>query len=145
MKTSLACLILLAAGAANAAAPTGLAGKFTGQDISGMYDCTGDDAREGKYTGTVKLALIKAQSTGEYGAYSFSLDVPGFGVYKGQAAVQGLHMAVHFALADQSTHDYGTGIATLAKNGAGKWSFIKYYYEPEFKDGNHGIERCVQR
>jgi hypothetical protein len=152
MKTILACLILPALGGAHAAAPAALAapaaklaGQFAGQDISGTYDCTGEDAREGKYTGTVTLALVKAQSTGEYGAYSFSLDVPGFGVYKGQAAVQGAHMAVHFALPDQATHDYGTGIATLARSGAGKWSFTKYYYEPEFKDGNHGIERCVQR
>lgn len=149
MKTRVACLILLAAAAgaaaAHAAAPAPLAGRFTGQDISGTYDCTGDDAREGKYTGTVTLALVAAQSTGDYGAYRFSLQVPGFGTYRGQAAVQGTHMAVHFALPDQTTRDYGTGIATLTRSAGGKWSFTKYYYEPEFKGGNHGIERCVQR
>ena len=152
MKTRVACLILLTAAAAHAtdtkpARPLAgkLAGAFAGQDISGTYDCTGDDAREGKYTGTVTLALVAAQSTGDYGAYSFSLQVPGFGTYRGQAAVQGTHMAVHFALPDQTTRDYGTGIATLARSAVGKWSFTKYYYEPEFKGGNHGIERCVQR
>lgn len=153
MNTRVACLILLAAAGAHAAPAAPLAGKlagklagnFAGQDIGGTYDCTGDDAREGKYTGTVTLALIAAQSTGDYGAYSFSLQVPGFGTYRGQAAVQGMHMAVHFALPDQTTRDYGTGIATLTRSAAGKWSFTKYYYEPEFKGGNHGIERCVQR
>ena len=28
---------------------------------------------------------------------------------------------------------------------AGKWSFSKYYYEPEFKGGNYGTETCRQR
>jgi hypothetical protein len=54
-------------------------------------------------------------------------------------------MGVHFALTDQSTKDYGTGIATFAKGKKGKWVFEKYYYEPEFKGGNYGTERCVQR
>jgi hypothetical protein len=141
MKTVLACLLLAIAGSA-AAAP---ARPFTGADISGTYDCTGDDAKEGKYTGTVTLALVREQSTAGFGAYRFSLQVPEYGTYVGQAAVAGSHMAVHFALPDQATRDYGTGIATLAKNKAGKWTFSKYYYEPEFKGGNYGTERCVQR
>jgi hypothetical protein len=28
---------------------------------------------------------------------------------------------------------------------AGKWTFKKYYYEPEFKAGNFGMEDCTQR
>jgi hypothetical protein len=139
MKLILGCVLLCAA--------TGVFAKpaYTGTDISGTYDCTGDDAHEGKYTGTVKLTLVKEQSTGEYGAYGFSLEVPGYGTYKGQAATHGKQMAVHFALPDQTTRDYGTGIATLARSSAGKWSFSKYYYEPEFKGGNYGTEHCVQR
>lgn len=118
---------------------------FTGPDYSGTYDCKGDDAHEGPYTGTVTLALVRAQSTGRYGAYSFRLEVPGYGTYPGQAAADGDRMGIHFALTDQTTKDYGTGIATFRKDGRGRWTFVKYYYEPEFKGGNHGLERCTRR
>ena len=118
---------------------------FTGHDFSGVYDCTGDDSHEGKYTGTVTMKLVPAQSSGEYGAYQFKLEVPNYGTYSGQAAAKGTHAAMHFALSDQSTKDYGTGIASFQKNKAGKWSFSKYYYEPEFKGGNYGMEQCTHR
>jgi hypothetical protein len=130
------CLPVLAA----AAAP-----PYTGPDYSGTYDCKGQDSHEGPYTGTVTMALVPAQSTGRFGAYSFKLEVPGYGVYPGQAAAQGNKVAIHFALTDQSTQDYGTGIATFRKTRAGKWQFEKYYYEPEFKGGNWGLESCTQR
>jgi hypothetical protein len=118
---------------------------FSGTDFSGVYDCAGDDDHEGKYTGTVTLELVPAQSFGEYGAYQFKLEVPGYGTYPGQAAARGRQMAIHFALTDQSTKDYGTGIASFAKGKGGKWSFHKFYYEPEFKGGNFGVEDCVRR
>jgi hypothetical protein len=118
---------------------------FTGQDFSGVYDCTGDDSHEGKYTGTVTLQLVPSQSLNNYGAYTFKLEVPSYGTYSGQAAAHGTNVAMHFALADQSTKDYGTGIANFKKNKAGKWSFSKYYYEPEFKGGNYGSEKCTLR
>jgi hypothetical protein len=57
----------------------------------------------------------------------------------------GQRSANNFALTDQSTQDYGTGIASFSKNKAGKWSFSKYYYEPAFKGGNFGMERCTQQ
>ncbi|GAB3464793.1 hypothetical protein [Azotobacter salinestris] len=91
------------------------------------------------------LELVRAQSFDQYGAYNFKLEVPGYGTYLGQAAAQGTHMGVYFALTDQSTRDNGTGIASLVRNEAGKWTFDKYYYEPEFKGGNFGTEKCVQR
>lgn len=118
---------------------------FTGHDFSGVYDCTGDDSHEGKYSGTVTMELVKSQSVNQYGAYKFKLEVPGYGAYLGQAAASGTHAGIHFALQDQSTKDYGTGIASFKKNKAGKWSFSKYYYEPEFKGGNYGAEECTQR
>ena len=136
MKKLLSLLALaLAAGGAHAAQP----------DYSGVYDCTGDDHHEGKYTGTVTLQLVKEQSIASHSAYNFKLEVPGYGVYPGQAAASGSQMAIHFALTDQSTKDYGTGLAAFKKNRAGKWTFSKYYYEPEFKGGNYGLEECVQR
>lgn len=118
---------------------------FTGHDFSGVYDCTGDDSHEGQYTGTVTMLLVPSQSLNQYGAYTFKLEVPDYGTYLGQAAANGTHAAMHFALSDQSTKDYGTGIANFKKNKAGKWSFTKYYFEPEFKGGNYGIEQCSQR
>ena len=118
---------------------------FVGPDFSGEYECTGVDAHEGKYTGKVTLKLVPSQSTGTYGAYSFKLDVPGYGAYPGHAAANGTQMAIYFALTDQSTKDYGTGIANFTKNKNGKWTFHKYYYEPEFKTGNYGEEDCTLR
>jgi len=118
---------------------------FTGQDFSGVYDCTGDDAHEGKYQGTVTLTLNRNQSVGQHGAYDFRLEVPDFGVYLGEAAADGHNMAMHFALTDQKTKDYGTGIATIKKNKQGRLSFRKFYYEPEYKGGNYGTEDCVRR
>lgn len=118
---------------------------FTGQDFSGIYGCTGDDSHEGKYTGTVTMELVQSQSLNNYGAYKFKLEVPNYGTYQGQAAAHGNNVAMHFALTDQTTKDYGTGIANFKKNKAGKWSFSKFYYEPEFKGGNYGTEECTLR
>ncbi len=118
---------------------------FVGQDYSGVYACTGNDAHEGKYTGTVTMTLDRNQSTGRYGAYSFKLEVPGFGVYLGQAVGEDGRLAIHFALSEPSTKDYGTGIATIHKGKDGKFSFNKFYYEPEYKGGNTGTETCAQK
>jgi len=140
MKTWIALLMLAAVPALAQAKPA-----FTGPDYSGVYDCTGDDAHEGKYTGTVTMTLDPAQSVGSHGAYQFKLEVPGFGAYLGQAVSEGDRIAMYFALTDQKTRDYGTGLATVKKDGKGRTSFHKFYYEPEFKGGNYGTEDCVLR
>ncbi|MCG2576862.1 hypothetical protein LZ012_07630 [Dechloromonas sp. XY25] len=118
---------------------------FTGPDFSGTYDCTGQDSHEGPYTGVVTLARVDSQSTGPHGAYAFKLEVPGYGSYPGHAASRGKTMAIHFANTDPAPKDFGTGIASFARAKSGKWSFAKYYYEPEFKGGNFGTEVCTQR
>lgn len=138
--SAFALVALLQACTAHAALPA-----FNGPDFSGTYDCTGQDHHEGPYTGTVTLERVAAQSTGAHGAYTFSLDVPGYGIYRGHAASRGRQMAIHFALPDQSTRDYGTGIAHFERSRSGQWRFRKFYYEPEFKDGNHGFEDCLRR
>jgi len=140
LKKWLPILALLAGATVASAKPA-----FTGPDFSGIYACSGNDDHEGNYAGTVTLELVPAQSLKQYGAYRFKLEVPGYGTYPGQAAANGRQVAIHFALTDQATKDYGTGIATFRKNKKGKWMFSKYYYEPEFKGGNFGIEECVQR
>lgn len=118
---------------------------FTGQDLTGVYDCTGEDAREGKYKGTVTMTLKPEQSTGQYGAYHFKLEAQGFGTYLGEAAADGDKVAIHFALNEPNSKDAGTGIATFKKNTQGKQTFHKFYYEREYKGGNYGFEDCVQR
>lgn len=146
--TTLAATCLAAAAHLAHAAPQ----PYTGPDYSGTYDCKGQDDHEGAYTGVVTLALVRSQSSGVYGAYSFKLDVPGYGSYPGQAAAKGRTMGIHFALTDPSTQDFGTGIAEFdrvtLKDKPGKpsrWRFHKYYYEPAFKGGNFGTEDCTQR
>lgn len=118
---------------------------FTGQDYSGVYDCKGLDSHEGPYDGVVTMQLIREQSTGEYGAYSFKLEVPGYGTYLGHAAARGKSAAMYFALTDPAPKDYGTGVAEFSTNADGKLTFHKFYYEPEFKGGNYGHEDCTQR
>jgi len=136
----MACVVLLSllAGAA-------LAKPYQGPDYSGSYDCKGDDHQEGAYTGVVTLELVKEQSDGAYGAYRFKLEVPGFGAYPGHAASEGGRMAIYFANTDSAEKDFGTGIARFRKGKDGKWSFTKFYFEPEYKGGNHGMEWCHQR
>ncbi|KAB2970104.1 hypothetical protein [Zoogloea sp.] len=118
---------------------------FRGEDFSGIYDCTGQDSQEGPYKGTVTLELEPAHSEGKLGAYRFKLEVPDYGAYPGHAAANGRQMGIYFANTDPAPRDFGTGIASFSRNKAGKWTFSKYYYEPEFKGGNHGTEHCVQR
>lgn len=116
-------------------------------NFSGIYDCKVSDHQEGALTGVVTLELVKEQSIKQYSAYNFKLEVPGFGEYLGHAAANGNNnsMAIYFAHTDTSARDYGTGIASFKRNHLGKWEFSKYYYEPEFKGGNYGMEECVQR
>lgn len=137
--------LALALALAMACASAGAQPAFTGPDLSGTYACKGDDSKEGPYTGTVTLTLVRAQSTGRHGAYDFKLEVPGYGAYPGHAAARGTQMAIHFANTNPATRDYGTGIASFTRNKAGKWTFSKYYYEPEFKGGNFGTENCTQK
>lgn len=114
-------------------------------DFSGVYRCTGDDAHEGKYTGTVTMTLKPEHSKGPYASYDFKLEVPEYGTYLGHAAANGNVAAMHFALTDQLTKDYGTGIAQFKVNKQGQLSFHKFYFEPEFKGGNTGLEDCIRQ
>lgn len=142
----LALCLVIPTGAALAQTPASAATpKYTGPDYSGVYTCTGEDKADGKFTGKVTLTLVRAQSTGVYGAYNFKLEAPPFGVYLGEGAAQGRQMAMRFANTDQKDKDYGTAIATFSRTRAGKWLFRSYYYEPEYKGGNHGTEECVRQ
>lgn len=119
-------------------------------DYSGVYDCKGNDAHEGAYTGTVKMKRIPEHQLGRYQSYEFTLQVPDYGTYQGHAVAQGSFVAVHFALPMQAGkyggkhQDFGTGIAQFSK-AKDRWTFKKFYYEPLYKGGNTGTETCVQR
>jgi len=119
--------------------------SFTGPDFTGVYACTGRDAHEGDYKGKVTLKLKKQHSQAQYASYDFLLEVPGFGKYPGHMAANGLNAAMYFALEDQSTQDFGTGISQFSKNAKGQWQFHKFYFEPQFKGGNSGFEDCVKQ
>ena len=114
-------------------------------DYSGVYACKGEDAQEGPYTGTVTLQRVPAHSRASYSAYTFTLEVPGYGAYPGHGVLQGRHMAIYFANTDPTPRDFGTGLATFNRNRAGQVTFTKFYYQPEFKGGNHGLESCVRQ
>lgn len=128
-----------------------LAAPAFAMDLSGIYTCTGDDAHEGKYTGTVTMNLRPEHSKGADASYDFQLEVPDYGTYTGHAAVHGMHAAMHFALPMENgeyggkTHDYGTGIAEFKKNSKGLLCFRKFYFEPGFKGGNTGVEECIRK
>lgn len=121
------------------------------KDFSGVYDCQGDDAHEGKYMGIVTMQRKPQHSKGVYASYDFKLEVPEYGTYVGHAAVNGDVAAMHFALPQEAglyggkTQDFGTGVATFKTNSAGKLTFHKFYYEPLFKGGNTGVEDCIKR
>lgn len=140
MKTMLTLLCLIAPLNIAFAKPA-----YTGPNFSGVYTCQGDDAHEGQYSATVTLTFIPAQSVANHGAYTFKLVVPDYGVYLGHAATEDNTAAIYFALSDPTTQDFGTGIAQFKKNSADKWTFNKFYYEPEFKGGNYGFEVCTQQ
>lgn len=91
------------------------------------------------------MTVKPEHSHGSYASYDFKLEVPEYGTYLGHAAANADNVAMHFALTDQKTKDYGTGIAKMTKNAKGQWAFHKFYFEPEFKGGNTGVEDCVKQ
>jgi hypothetical protein len=117
---------------------------FTGQDLSGIYTCTGDDAHDGAFKAKVTLSIDKKHSYERYGSYSYRMDVDGFGTYLGVLAASGDAAAITFANEDVSKKDYGTGIAKIEKTRDGKVKFDKFYYQPEYQGSNHGLESCVR-
>ncbi|KQV10215.1 hypothetical protein ASC74_12350 [Pseudomonas sp. Root329] len=117
---------------------------FTGVDYSGHYQCTGMDSHIGEYKGTVDLKLNPEQSTGDYGAYQFTLILQDNSRYNGFAAAHLKSLAVYFAHTDPALKDYGVGIANIDTTPDGKVSFTKYYYGPEYEGGGHGMETCVK-
>ena len=141
MRRLLLAALPLLCGGALAAAPL----PFTGLDLSGTYTCTGHDAQEGDYSGIITLGINKDQSTGKLGSYNLKLAVPGDGDYLGQAVSDGSYLAATFASAKPGSKDYGLGLAPITQDAAGVKHFSKYYYEPEYRGGDHGTEDCTRQ
>jgi len=140
MKTAaLACLFLLLSSAAALAATA-----YQGKDYSGKYQCTGKDVHDGDYKAVVDLTLDKAHSSGANASYRFTMRVEGYGLYRGAAVGNGEMLAITFANEDPKTKDYGTGIAKVTVGKDGKPGFDKFYFEPDYKGGNHGTEHCIR-
>jgi len=118
---------------------------FTGTDYSGSYQCTGMDSHIGEYKGTVDMKLNPEQSTGPYGAYSFTLTLPDNALYNGFAAAHRKSLAIYFAYTDPAPKDYGVGIAQIKTAADGRVSFSKYYYGPEYEGGGYGMETCIKQ
>lgn len=143
MKRSTA-LALFAAAIVFPAHAADTPGQFNSTDLSGTYDCTGQDAHDGAFKAAVTLARDPKHSKGNHDGYRYRMDVEGFSAYPGSAAADGDRLAITFANVDAAKKDYGTAIARVkhANNGV---TIEKYYYQPEYHGGNHGTETCVRR
>ena len=117
---------------------------FKGLDLSGEYTCTGDDQKDGKFEATMTLALDKAHSNETFAGYKFQLKAHDGTLYSGSATGDSANLAITFNNHDVSKKDFGTGIGKAVKNKSGKVQIEKFYYEPEYKGGDHGTETCVR-
>jgi len=118
---------------------------FSGEDLSGTYSCTGHDAADGDYQATVTLTMSLAQSTGTHGDYTLKMEVPGDGIYLGSVVANGDNFAITFTPTAPGSKDYGTGLGTVSSNTRGQIVLSKFYYEPEYRGGDHGTEDCVRQ
>lgn len=137
MRTLLLPLLCLATSAW--AAPS----AFTGEDLSGSYNCTGHDNHDGDYKASLVLHLDKARSEGQYAAYTLVLTIPGeVAHYNGAMVVEGNRLAMMFSSSDPLSKDSGTGLGTITHDAKGQPGFSKFYFEPDYKGGNTGTESC---
>jgi len=118
--------------------------SFKGLDLSGEYTCTGEDQKDGKFEATMTLTLDKEHSNETFAGYKFQLKAHDGTLYSGSATGNSANLAITFNNNDVSKKDFGTGIGKVVKNKSGKIQIEKFYYEPEYKGGDHGTEICVR-
>lgn len=116
---------------------------FTGQNYSGVYECRGVNELIGDYEVTVTLKLNRLSSYGSFGAYNYEVETVNSVTYIGQAVANGNQLALSFQFIEGHATERSTGVAIIKKNGQGRWSFRKLYYEPDDNGGNYGSEYCV--
>lgn len=124
--------------------PATFAGTFYDVDFSGVYECTGMDAKNGPFRGRLELSLNNEHSRREFGAYDIIFDGGDAGKYSGMAVSSAKTMSMYFSHEDKSTRDNGVGIFTMSEMTKGKRKMDKFYYQSEYAGGNTGVEECSE-
>ncbi len=133
--------------------------KFTGIDYSGVYSCTGSNAKIGNYKLLVTFTMNKLHSHGNLGRYDLSIETENSTTYSGHAIANGADMALTIEIVDGVTSTYTTGIARLKPARNKSFSYVNRYYESnQITDitqpnrekisndiGNDGHEICVMQ
>lgn len=118
--------------------------KFSGVNYSGEYSCEGENQKVGKYKVEVKLRLNLVASTGNFGAYEYTATTENSVKFYGNAVAIGNQLAASYYLDTvRRKGEPTTGLATIKRISAGRWSFRNQYFEPDDFGGNYGIETCV--
>jgi hypothetical protein len=118
--------------------------KFSGINYSGQYSCEGENQKVGKYKVEVKLRLNLVASTGNFGAYEYTATTENSVKFYGNAVAVGNQLAASYYLDTvRRRGEPTTGIATIKRYAAGRWSFRNQYFEPDDFGGNYGTETCI--
>jgi len=130
-----------------------VAAKFTGTDYSGVYSCTGNNAKIGSYKLLVTFSMNKTHSHGKIGRYDLNIETENATTYGGQAIVNGNNMALTIEIVDGNAIIFSTGIAQLKHLKNKRYSYINQYYESKQitntsganNTGNDGSEDCAMQ
>lgn len=119
--------------------------NFVGTNYSGTYTCKGNNNKVGNYQVQATLMLNRAASRGSIGIYDFNVETENSFVYKGKAVANLNKVAFTLSMTELSSSEFSTGIATIQKNKAGKFSYTNHYYEIDSSIGTYGKETCVMQ
>src|SRR5436190_19628215 len=77
---------------------------FALQDLTGTYKCTGEDTKDGKFSGVDTMQLDKKNSTDKIAGYAFN--APEFqGGLSGYGTFDGKNLAIYFYSLDKSSEN----------------------------------------
>lgn len=117
--------------------------KFTGNNYSGKYVCKGENQKVGNYNLEVVLRLNLVSSTAKFGVYEYSAETANSVKFYGNAVAIGNQLAASYYLDTvRRKGEPTTGLATIKRDSAGRWSFRNQYFEPDDFGGNYGVENC---
>lgn len=115
---------------------------FALPDLTGTYKCTGEDTKDGQFSGVDTMQLDTKNSTDQIAGYVFN--APLFqGGLSGYGTFDGKNLAIYFYSLDKRSenakNNYGVMIAQVSQHG-----IKKVYYEPSYKGGSTGTVDCVK-
>ncbi len=117
---------------------------FTGVNYSGKYSCQGENQKVGKYKVEVTLRLNLVTSTGKFGVYEYTAETENSVKFYGNAISIGNQLAASYYLDTvRRKGEPTTGLATVKRVSAGRWSFLNQYFEPDDFGGIYGTETCL--